>query len=471
MEERGNEAIAAMSSVHPQQGLTISSPQWERLLFLGAWGLFALALLLGGGQKQGLAQDAAIQLASLPVLFVVAMVLSARGLSRWMLWPLILSAAIVVTPLIQLIPLPPAIWHRLPGRAPFAETYDLIGAAQPFLPISLDPAATWRTFYGLLPSLALFWAFLLLDERSIRRFWIFLVIFACVSVVLGLAQLAFKVGGLRMFGGVSDEALGFMSGRNNLGALLYASVPAALAWVGTSIAERRLHSLAVAVGAVLLLVLGLLTARSRAGLGLGVLAGGSMAAYVMLPYLRARAWWQIILGLAVLLLVFVVILDAVFFRILPRFSPNISDDLRWPMARISLGVGWQFFPVGSGFGTFVPVFMIFEPSETLGPFYVNHAHNDYLELLMEGGAVAAAVVALAVGFIFYRAIDALFVRGPGGNLFVVAAAAVVLALLVHSALEYPLRLHALAAVMVLACATLSRGPMPVRLKDRASTGS
>jgi len=56
----------------------------------------------------------------------------------------------------------------------------------------------------------------------------------------------------------------------------------------------------------------------------------------------------------------------------------------------------DFFPLGSGPGTYPDIFHAFQPLE-LGHVFVNHAHNDYLEWLFEGGVFAALLIVLLLG--------------------------------------------------------------------------
>lgn len=70
--------------------------------------------------------------------------------------------------------------------------------------------------------------------------------------------------------------------------------------------------------------------------------------------------------------------------------------------------------------------------------YVNHAHNEYLEVIFEGGVIAA------IGIIFYLIILAVSVFGGGKNTFQKAALLSIVFLLVHSFVDYPLRTMALA---------------------------
>ena len=71
---------------------------------------------------------------------------------------------------------------------------------------------------------------------------------------------------------------------------------------------------------------------------------------------------------------------------------TLLEDSRWPIYSATLdGIG-EFFPLGSGIGTFPEVFRRFQPGDV--PLFVNHAHNDYLEWLFEGGLFAGALVAV-----------------------------------------------------------------------------
>ena len=117
-----------------------------------------LALLLGGGTHQGLWSDAVVQLAGLlllgvllPTLLQPAFIMERRGV-------LAVVIAIALLPLLQLVRLPPALWTLLPGRDTFSAAYDAAGVSLPWLPISLDPAATWRSFLALIPPIAVFLA-------------------------------------------------------------------------------------------------------------------------------------------------------------------------------------------------------------------------------------------------------------------------------------------------------------------------
>ena len=78
------------------------------------------------------------------------------------------------------------------------------------------------------------------------------------------------------------------------------------------------------------------------------------------------------------------------------------EDFRWPVAQVTSQAAIANLPFGSGFGTFVPVFEQFAPRTLLldQNRYVNHAHNDWLELWLTGGVIA---IVLTVGFLAWLA--------------------------------------------------------------------
>ena len=54
----------------------------------------------------------------------------------------------------------------------------------------------------------------------------------------------------------------------------------------------------------------------------------------------------------------------------------------------------DFWPIGSGAGTYQDVMVLYQTSSRL--FYISHADNEYLQILAEGGALLGVPVALAL---------------------------------------------------------------------------
>src|SRR5262245_63937304 len=72
-----------------------------------------VTLICGGGTRQGLWSDALAQIVSLPLLAVASFRLKALPSSQLRL-PLFLIFAVVLIPVLQLVPLPPGLWTILP---------------------------------------------------------------------------------------------------------------------------------------------------------------------------------------------------------------------------------------------------------------------------------------------------------------------------------------------------------------------
>jgi O-antigen ligase len=445
-------------SRRPQEAEVPSPP----LIVVGCAVVFLLALFLGGGTRQGLWSDAIVQLASLPLLGVLLWKVPQLWRRKNSRLAVTVVAALALLPLFQLIPLPPAIWAALSGRATIASTFNVAGIAKPWLGISLNPGATLRAFLTLLPAVAVFLAVLFLNRRSRRHFVFAFVAFAFISVVLGLAQLTQGPDSPLQFYTLSSpsEAEGFFANRNHFAALLYSAVPFTAAYAVSLAADRRREMIVGLVLCLLVfasLLLGLGMSRSRAGLALAMVAGiGSLVIAVSgsRMEMRKRASRLIYLGGfagVVLILQFALV------GILQRLNADPVDDQRWEFASVTMKAARNFLPFGSGFGTFEDIYKLYEAPNQLDAQYVNHAHNEYLEALLEGGIPAALIL---FGFlVWFGTASYRCWRSPRADSSLStldrclprAATLVVLLLLLHSGVDYPLRTTAVSTLFAFAC--------------------
>src|SRR5262249_52879177 len=90
----------------------------------------------------------------------------------------------------------------------------------------------------------------------------------------------------------------------------------------------------------------------------------------------------------------------------------VTGDLRWPVAWVTSKAAVANLPLGSGFGTFVPAYDKFAPPTLLREAYVNHAHDDWLELWLTGGVPA---IVLAIGFLAWLAASTFRVWNSDGQ--------------------------------------------------------
>ena len=199
-------------------------------------------------------------------------------------------------------------------------------------------------------------------------------------------------------------------------------------------------------------------ARSRAGLGLTMLALIGIAA---LSYFGQRAGFGATLNkllVVVVALVLIFSLQFALYRVLDRIPDTLQDD-RPILAHTTIEAATAYIPFGSGVGTFVPVYAMFEKPENVGDTYVNHAHNDVLEVWLETGVFGLALAALFVVWLTRRSL-AIWRSPPPPHAsdldwsLARGATMIPLLLLIHSVFDYPLRTAAIMAVMAFACALL-----------------
>jgi len=441
------------------------------------------SVLLGGGTRPGFLSDAILQLLAVPALMIVLWslidLLQDRAETRKRArWPLLFCLAIALLPLVQLIPLPPWIWTNLPGREGVTEVFDLLGGARPWMPISVSPNATWLSFLSLLPPFAIFIGVIQLSYRERRRLSLVLVAVGIISAFVGLIQVAQgPASALRFFAFTNPtEAVGFFANRNHFAALLYAVLLFAIAWAidvafktGTwkdvkSFEPVMIVALAAGFVVPIIFITAEAMARSRAGLGLTMVASAAAFA-IALPSQRNAsesapgrlASNKFLLG-AIALAVMLVVQFALY-RILERFGSDPLEDARIGFTHDTLRAALSFMPLGSGMGTFVPVYGMFEePQYVLINAYANHAHDDFLELWLETGVIGMGILLAFLIWFASRAIKlwrTFPVSARPLDLSLARAATIVVALLAaHSFVDYPLRTGAIMAIFAFACALL-----------------
>ncbi|MBM4221073.1 MAG: O-antigen ligase family protein [Gammaproteobacteria bacterium] len=379
---------------------------------LGAVLVFA-PLIKGGNRPIPLL---VLELAALALLAHAAVRPAFAGhLSRTMLAAL---AALLAIPLLQLMPLPETIWAALPGRDFYAAALATAGIESGMRSISLVPRVTEFAWLALLPPLAVFVVTTGLPDHKVKTLVHVFIGMAVVQAVIGLAQ--FGTGSAWVLGAIDgspiDSARGTYANRDHLAGLLEMALPLALALLAANIhlhggarhprhhrrprlrqrlaalfsREFRLNRAALLGAASIAILLGLIFTRSRTGVALAMLG----------IFLSALAFSRRVGGerSAGLITVFSVIglalaVEVGLAPVLGRFTDqSIEADSRWSIFAGTLaGIG-EFFPLGSGIGTFPEVFRRFQPGDV--PKFVNHAHNDYLEWLFEGGLPAAALIAV-----------------------------------------------------------------------------
>jgi len=394
-------------------------------------------------------------------------------------------------PLIQLLPVTVGLWAELPGRAFYAESMRLANGSSglEWRAISLIPSATEAAWLALLPPLAVFAAAMRLDrERLLVLVMVFLGI-ATLQALLGLAQYGSAAQ--------TDSALGTYRNRNHLAGLLEMALPMSLALLAATVGHtrpphaagrhgRRKRTLrqwvarfsvtrinqAAALGAVsLAILLGLIFTRSRAGVTLAMV--GILLSTLMFSYrLGGRNAYGLMgtftaVGIGTASLIGLV-------PVWSRFTyADPFEDGRWKIFDATVRAIGEFFPLGSGAGTFVEVLRRFHPASFPG-VTINRAHNDYLEWLLEFGLIAG--VLMLVWLLFYvRQWGRVWKRGDWTIWrFAQAGAGIaLLMMMLHTLVDYNLRTPANAVATALVAAVFfhrTRGDEGRRYRKQTGSG-
>lgn len=430
--------------------------QWDTLA-IATVVLLAFSILLGGASRDHALRLALVELAALPLLVIAGGRLIQGGGWRQHRFALGLLVAVAAIPLVQSVPLPPVIWTSLPGRDQMVLALQLADLQPGWSSLSLTPDATWRSFLALLPPAAMFLALLAAPAELRARLVRLCLAAALVSMLLGVAQLA--SGGERLYPWATTSAgsvNGFFANRNHLATLLLSMIPVAMVIGAGSLRRRGAGNLPLWLAALFigLTIIALAAIRSRAGILLfvPVTAISLVAAWIAAGRGRPAPAFLVLLGVTGAALTAVAALALP--PILARFEPEGATDGRldrWPIVAEAANA---YLPLGSGMGSFDAVYRSVEPLGQLDKTFFNQAHNDYLETWLEAGWLGAALIGAFLVWFCLRAWAAWRSRPSFAGDLQRASTISILAVLLHSIGDYPLRTVAIAVIFAIFCGIL-----------------
>ena len=383
---------------------------------------------------------------------------------------------------LQLVPLPPslhavvapgsaAVWHPAPPAAAA-----VLGTRA--RPVSLDPAATlrWLAFTGALVGLGLAARLGLRTRTALLRATVAVVTGGVLVAVYGLvARLllgtrlygVFEVPTIAPFGPFVSK--NHFAGYVELTACLAIGLAAGLAdearrgpdWLSW-LESRRAGCIVAAWGAAAALVLAVPVSLSRGGV-VSLTAGVAAFAAIRLTTrsVHGVSLRAFVVGAAILLLAVVIVATLVPNEVRTRVASLSSGDAyRFSVWRDSLRLVASSPAIGSGLGAFEEALPRFKTGA--GDVRVEHAENDYLELLCDVGGLGLGLALLAAGGVLLRGWRSTreethrLTRGIRAG-----ALAGLCAMAVHSAFDFNLHIPSstLLAVLLLALAG-SDGSVP-----------
>ena len=445
--------------------------------------LLASPLMRGGNRHVALIALEILGIAVLAALwarFNLAGIRPRSGHTRQpLLVPLLMSPLLVAVA--QLAPLPAAWWEAQPGHAVYAEALEALGLRlASWRPLSVSPEATTASLLAAIPLVAAFLLAYLATLQQLRVMARAVVVIAFLEVALGLLQASGGQHSPLFFGVMTyGPPVGTFANRNHF-ANYIAMALAAYIWLAYEAARKarqsrasraRLpgaftsrHVLAIWTSGGLVLVLGIVLSRSRGAVLFGLSMAGVALAVAAFRLIGLARGWRFAAALGAVLVIAATALVG-FDQATSRISAEQlagSASFRGELALTSLRGAWAFWPWGSGWGTYDLAYQRFQPA-TL-PVYPNHAHQDYVELLFEGGMF---FVLIAAGFLWMGGRRALLLARTAlreRTLDRDAMAATLcglglLGLLLHSLVEFNMRIPANAILGALLAGAYLR-PLP-----------
>jgi putative inorganic carbon (HCO3(-)) transporter len=421
---------------------------WAEVSLLTA---IAIAVLAFGGTEPTSFAVVEILLAGVAIIFLAKRLYAHFPFSMGMVMA---PAVLVGLVLIQLCPLPVAWARRIAAGQVWNDHIQ-------FRTLTIEPFATRAHLLVLLTCIIGFFLAYIASQGSHRKrhFIVGLVVIGLFEAFYGLVQ--YLTGWQHIFGYVKkydlEEATGTYINRNHYAGLLEMVFPFALSlafyefWklhTKRRAGDSTLHRIAFWLSIAVVLFAALVYSRSRMGI-----AAASMSTLVML----VLAWTSRFYGRAALIscTAFLILSAGIVAwigaaSVVERFHDTAQEYAAADHTRISI---WRDTLklirrnpwLGTGFGTF-PIAYTAVQTSFLGEF-VNHAHNDYLELASDLGIPAAAELTATLVWLLVHAVRAF--RSASRNMdkfFALGCVGGMVAILLHSLVDFNLYIPANALV-------------------------
>jgi O-antigen ligase len=433
----------------------------------------ALAVLAFGG-----AETISFSLVEILLFGAAAWFLATPGRSsfpfskRIVLVPAVLAGIV----LLQLCPLPNALLHRFAGPE-IPETTIHRGY------LSFEPYATRAHFLILLTCfIAFYFAQMISQDRRRRQFFIgVLIALGTFEAFYGLVQ--YLSGWQQIFAYVKkfdlEEATGTYINRNHYAGFLEMILPFSLAFVfyeyaklrgdrgskinlGRLMAKSGVQKLFLFLAVSVVLCAALIFSRSR----MGILAATSsiLIIFALVAISRFHGRMGSLLAATFIILSICLAIWIGPGPIVSRFQTvneeySLGGQSRISMWRDALPLIKDHPLLGTGFGTF-PIAYTGGQTAFLSQF-VNHAHNDYIEIASDLGVPAALILFGSILFVLGRGIRSFF-SGERDFERIVALGCVgsIVAILLHSFADFNLYIPANALLFsaILGLAVSLRNP-------------
>lgn len=345
----------------------------------------------------------------------------------------------------QLVPLPLAALRVLsPQRSEVAEALRGVMGAQVFSPLTIAPPATWLHLSNIAAYAAVFLLIRDIARRPVESPWWLtfpLIGFAGLEAVWGLVQ---HFQGLAGLSGSAEGISGSYGNRDHFVGLLEMVLPFAVVYAIAVFRQSAIKA-GVALCIAAAVFLGIVLSFSKMGF-LSTL-GSFFVMGAVISGNRFRGWsrWAALGGLVLVLGVLFLFLPSD--ELVLNFGGAASEaaEGRWPIWKDTLHLIAAYPLFGSGLGTYFPALLRYQTAALTAAW--PQAHNDYLQLLSELGAIGFLIPAILLALVFANAVRAACSGGTSQlRLLGLACSGGMAAILIHSLADFNLYVPANALV-------------------------
>jgi O-antigen ligase len=302
--------------------------------------------------------------------------------------------------------------------------------------ISLHP---YGTVMEILRFTALFITFVIVmqnvkDWANLKRMLKILVVFGFILAVFAIIQKAAWNGKLYWFRELTQGGTPFgpFVNRNHFAGFIGMLIPLSL---GFSLTRKRTEKKMLYGFMTVIMAVSLFFSLSRGGI-IAFIAGITLFSLLMIKSsVQSRKVWAIGFFLSVLTAYLLYLgIDPVIERF---YKTDIDGEARLIVWSATLNAFKDFWFTGSGLGTFINIFPLYSPVETQRSIYA-HAHNDYLEFILETGIIGVLLLIAFASLIIYS-IARSSLQGKTGIL-TIAAVSSAFTIVVHSIFDFNLHI-------------------------------
>ncbi len=445
----------------------VLSPQVVLIIFL------ALVFVFGGSARKDVPQLIFLRPFSIIVAIYGACLLRLSDVRRYK-WLLIAAFGIVLIHAVNLLSIPIEHISVLPGRRIIQSSMGLIAKSGDFGQISISRDGTLNSFYSLFTPIAALFLCIRLSHDEHHKVLGAIIAMIMVSAIIGFLQ---STGIHIRFYRITSDLAGLFANRNHQ-AVALSTLPLLVA-IATQNTKNyfNYHNSAIFLTAItfIVIVILILVNGSRMGLICALISCLLIYIFDLIQWPNAKSKRSkksklaIVLAFLVSGSVFVLyVLNSTRSEAISRLLDS-KNDARFPVWQTSLEVTQRFWPIGSGPGTYVEAYQIYEPIASLSASYSNHVHNDWLEVILTSGLLGLILLLYATALFVNSAWQAWRAPVAEGGMRRLGLL-IIMILAIASVVDYPLRTPSLASLFAVAAvwAAGKRGRSAGNERDNSS---